>query len=125
MNPSPTKAYLTSVRRATCRLALVCLFMGALSSACTTPGAIAPTTMPATSKYVELGPHEEAESCGYVFLFVPIGSPDHISDMIAELVKSRGGDALIDVTSSSTTSYYLLGGSNCVQLRGKVVKFSK
>jgi len=97
-----------------------------LLSACTIPGAVAPSTMPVTGKYVELGPYEEVESCGYLFfIFVPIGSPDHIADMIDNLVKSRGGDALIDVTSSSSTSWYLLGGSNCVQLRGKIVKFSK
>jgi hypothetical protein len=106
-------------------MAAACACAGLLSAACTMPGAIAPSTMPVTGKYVELGPYEEVESCGYVFFIVPIGSPDHIADMIDDLVKSRGGDALIDVTSGSSTSWYLLGGSNCVQLRGKVVKFSK
>ena len=96
-----------------------------LLAGCTTPGAVAPSTMPITGKYVELGPFEESESCGYIFFVVPVGSPDHIADMIDALVKSRGGDALIDVTSSSSTSWFLLGGSNCVQVRGKVVKLSK
>lgn len=96
-----------------------------LLAGCTTPGAVAPSTMPITGKYVELGPYEESESCGYIFFVVPVGSPDHIADMIDVLVKSRGGDALIDVTSSSSTSWFLLGGSNCVQVRGKVVKLSK
>jgi len=109
----------------TCRATALCLCMGLLAAACTTPGAVAPSTMPVTAKYVELGPAEVSESCGYLFLFLPVGSPDHIADMIDTMVKGRGGDALIDVTSSSSTSYYLLGGSNCVQLRGKVVKFSK
>lgn len=81
--------------------------------------------MPITGKYVELGPAEESESCGYLFFILPIGSPDHISDMIEQLVRNRGGDALIEVTSSSSTSWFLLGGSNCVTVRGKVVKFSK
>lgn len=106
-------------------MAAACLCAGLLSVACTTPGAVAPSTMPVTGKYVELGPYEQVESCGYIFFIVPIGSPDHISNMIDDLVKSRGGDALIDVTSSSSTAWYLLGGSNCVQLRGKVVKLSK
>jgi len=99
----------------------ICLLL----AGCTTPGAVAPSTMPITGKYVELGPFEESESCGYIFFVVPVGSPDHIADMIDALVKSRGGDALIDVTSSSSTSWFLLGGSNCVQVRGKVVKLSK
>ncbi len=108
-----------------CRTTIVCLCAGLLATACTTPGAIAPSTMPVTAKYVELGPFDASESCGYLFFILPVGSPDHIADMIDAMVKGRGGDALIDVTSSSSTSYYLLGGSNCVQLRGKVVKFSK
>jgi hypothetical protein len=107
------------------RFIAVACACASLLSACTIPGAVAPSTMPVTGKYVDLGPYEEVESCGYLFFIVPIGSPDHIADMIDELVKSRGGDALIDVTSSSSTSWYLLGGSNCVQLRGKVVKISK
>lgn len=108
-----------------CRTTIVCLCAGLLATACTTPGAIAPSTMPVNAKYVELGPFDVSESCGYIFFVLPVGSPDHIADMIDTMVKGRGGDALIDVTSSSSTSYYLLGGSNCVQLRGKVVKFSK
>lgn len=108
-----------------CRTVTACLCAGLLATACTLPGAIAPSTMPVTGKYVELGPFEESESCGYLFLFLPVGSPDHLADMIDTLVKSRGGDALIEVTSSSSISWFLLGGSNCVQVRGKIVKFTK
>jgi len=126
MNRVTSQLWLPSTWLHACRATAHCLCMGLLAAACTTPGAVAPSTMPATGKHVELGPYEQAESCGYIFFFfVPVGSPDHISDMIDTMVKGRGGDALIEVTSSSSTSYYLLGGSNCVQLRGKVVKFSK
>jgi len=114
-----------SARRHAFRLLTVGVGLCLLLAGCTTPGAVAPATMPVVGKYVELGPFEESESCGYLFFVVPVGSPDHIADMIDALVKSRGGDALIDVTSSSSTSWFLLGGSNCVQVRGKVVKFSK
>jgi len=125
MNRSFGRARVGSARLHALRLVGVCLAAGLLMAACTVPGAVAPSTMPVTGKYVELGPFEESESCGYIFLIIPVGSPDHIADMIDALVKSRGGDALIDVTSSSSTSWFLLGGSNCVQVRGKVVKFSK
>jgi len=125
MNWLRSRAWWPLIGQSACRMAVACACAGLLSSACTIPGAVAPSTMPATGKYVELGPYERVESCGYVFFIVPIGSPDHIADMIDDLVKSRGGDALIDVTSSSSTNWWLLGGSNCVQLRGKVVKFAK
>ena len=120
-----THACMRSAWLRACRLTAVIMGLGLLLTACTTSGAVAPSTMPVTGKYVELGPFEESESCGYLFFIIPVGSPDHISDMIEALVKGRGGDALIDVTSSSSTSWFLLGGSNCVQVRGKVVKFSK
>lgn len=125
MNRRTSRIRLPSTWLRACRAIIACLCVGLLATACTTPGAVAPSTMPVTGKYVELGPFEESESCGYVFLFLPVGSPDHIADMIDALVKSRGGDALIEVTSSSSTAWFLLGGSNCVQVRGKIVKFTK
>ena len=125
MNSVTSPILLPSPWLRVCRTVLACLCAGLLATACTLPGAIAPSTMPVTGKYVELGPFEESESCGYLFLCLPVGSPDHIADMIDSLVKSRGGDALIEVTSSSSVSWFLLGGSNCVQVRGKVVKFTK
>lgn len=96
-----------------------------LSAACTTPGAVAPSTMPVTGRYVELGPAEESSSCGYTIFFIPLGAPKPVSVLIEQLVKSRGGDALIEVTSSSSSAFYLLWMSQCVQVRGKVVKFTK
>jgi hypothetical protein len=125
MNRVTSRIWVPSTWLRTCRTVIACLCVGLLATACTTPGAVAPSTMPVTGKYVELGPFEGSESCGYLFLFLPVGSPDHVADMIDALVKSRGGDGLIEVTSSSSTSWFFLGGSNCVQIRGKVVKFTK
>jgi hypothetical protein len=125
MTTAHAMCHLNSAQRCARRIVTVLACAGLLIAGCTTPGAIAPSTMPVTGKYVELGPFDESESCGYRFFMLPVGSPDHIADMIDALVKSRGGDALIEVTSSSSTSWFLLGGSNCVQVRGKVVKFTK
>jgi hypothetical protein len=125
MNCRLEHGWMRSVRLHAVGLFTVSLGIGLLLAACTTPGAVAPSTLPVTGKYVELSKFEERESCGYIAFVIPIGSPDHIADMIDSLVKEYGGEALIDVTSSSSTSWFLLGGSNCVQLRGKVVKFSK
>lgn len=124
MNGTPWTIRHLPIRLRAGSISLACLGLVSLV-ACTTPGAMAPSTMPITGKYVELGPADEAESCGYLFLFLPIGSPDHVSDLIEQLVRSRGGDALIEVTSNSSTSWFLLGGSNCVTVRGKVIKLSK
>ena len=99
--------------------------LAALSVACTTPGAVAPSTMPVTGKYVELGPPEESSSCGYTIFFIPLGAPKPVSTLIEDLIRSRGGDALIEVSSSSSSAFYLLGISHCLQVKGKVVKFTK
>lgn len=96
-----------------------------LSVACTTPGAVAPSTMPVTRNYVELGPAEESSSCGYTILFLPLGAPKPVSVLIQDLVRSRGGDALIGVSSGSSTAFYLLGMSHCLYVKGRVVKFTK
>jgi len=104
---------------------VLCTVIAVLSVACTTPGAVAPSTMPITGKYVELGPAEESSSCGYTILFLPLGAPKPVSALIEDLVRSRGGDALIEVSSGSSSAFYLLGMSHCLQVRGKVVKFTK
>ncbi|MBI4400975.1 MAG: hypothetical protein HY581_05030 [Nitrospirae bacterium] len=108
-----------------CCALVVCTLITMWSAACTTPGAVAPSTMPVTGKYVELGAAEESSSCGYTILFIPVKNPKPVAMVIEEMIKGRGGDALIEVASSSSTTFYLFGVANCVQVRGKVVNFSK
>jgi hypothetical protein len=112
----------------TSRLSIVLVTVLVLTlvvTGCTQPGAVAPTTMPATGKFVALSGQETGSSCGYTILFIPIKNPKPLSQVIDDLVKSRGGEALIEVTSSSTTIFYLLGVSNCIEVRGKVVNMTR
>ena len=102
---------------------VLCALTGWLA-ACTTPGAIAPSTMPVPGKYVELGAAEESSSCGLMILIIPVKNPKPVADVIEDMIKSRGGDALIEVSSESTFSSFLLFTTSCVEIRGKVVKFS-
>lgn len=96
-----------------------------LSAACTSPGAIAPSTIPVTGKYVALGGIEEASSCGLMVLVVPVKHPKPLSDLIDDLIKEKGGDALIEVSSESSFFTALLYTQACIEVRGKVVKFSR
>lgn len=110
------------------RRAALCGLLMTLAVACTTPGAIAPSTapIPPGAKVVELGASiEEASSCGYTVLFIPVKNPQPVSTLIESLVKSRGGDALIEVSSSSSMTFYLVGVSHCVEIRGKVVNVTR
>ncbi|HWF60205.1 MAG TPA: hypothetical protein VN666_07825 [Nitrospira sp.] len=92
---------------------------------CTTPGAVAPSTLPVGEQYAELGTREEASSCGYTILTIPVKNPIPLSEVIDEMVKARGGDALIEVTSYSSQAFYLLGMANCIAVQGKVVKIGR
>jgi hypothetical protein len=95
--------------------------------ACTTPGAIAPSTLPMSSaKYVPLSKTaEEVSSCGYTLLSVPLKNPQPVSVLIEELVKSRGGKGLVDVTSSSSFTFYGVGFANCVNIKGMAVNYKE
>jgi hypothetical protein len=104
---------------------LTAVFGLLLTTACTTPGAIAPSTIPLSTHYAGIGDKETSSSCGYTLLMIPLGNSQPVSDVIADMISSRGGDALVEVSSQSWTTWYLLGGANCFEITGKVVKLSR
>ena len=89
-------------------------------AACSMPGPIASSTMPVTGKYVELGGIEESTSCGITVL-IPISNPKPLAEVVDNMIKDKGGDALIEVSSGSSASPF----SRCITVRGKVVKFTR
>lgn len=101
------------------------LCLVAFTAACSSPGAIAPSTIPVTGKYVALGDIEEASSCGLMILVVPVKHPKPLADLISDLIKGKGGDALIEVSSESSFFTALLYTQSCIEVRGRVVKFSR
>ncbi len=104
---------------------VMCGLVTWLSTACVTPGAVAPSTLPGTGSYIVLGEAEEASSCGYLVLFLPVKNPMPLADLILDMVKGKGGEALIEVTSSSSVTSYLLVTTYCIEVRGKVVNFTR
>lgn len=92
-------------------------------SGCTYPGGLATSTVPIPKEYLEIGGQQESSSCGYAFLMLPLGNPRPMADIIDEMIKAEGGDALINVSSDSTSTFFILGSANCVNIRGTVVKF--
>lgn len=92
---------------------------------CTIPGAVAPSTLPLPERYVTLGGVETSSSCGYSLLVFSLWNPMPMSDLINDMVKAKGGDALIAVDSSSYNLWYVVGIANCFEVHGQVVKFSR
>lgn len=105
-------------------LAAALLGVGNILAGCTTPGAAAPSTVPVGEHYVELSKQQENSSCGYTALMIPLKNPAPLSILIEEMLKTNGGDALIDVDSNSSSVFYGVGMANCLSVRGKVVKIA-
>lgn len=106
-------------------LGVVTAILLLFSASCTSPGAIAPSTIPITHKYTELGGIESASSCGLMVLVIPLKAPKPVSEVIDEMVKGKGGDALIEVSSRSSFMTALLFTRSCIEVRGKVIKFAR
>lgn len=87
------------------------------------PSGIAPSSAPVSATYTVLGPAEESD-CGVWILFIPIGGKDPTHEIIAELVRAKGADALIGVTVEERVwSFPLpLFGSHCTVVKGTAVK---
>jgi hypothetical protein len=96
-----------------------------LTGCTTTPGAVAPSNVPVGENFVELGGRQTNSSCGYTVLSIPVKNPAPLPTLIQELITDKGGDALIDVTSSSSWTFYLLGMANCLEVQGKVVRVNQ
>lgn len=97
----------------------------AILTGCTTPGAVAPSNVPVGENFVELGDRQINSSCGYTVLSIPVKNPAPLPTLINELITDKGGDALIDVTSSSSWTFYLVGVANCLEVQGKVVRINQ
>lgn len=109
-----------------CLFQCIGIYIFLSSMACTTtPGAIAPTNLPIPGRYVELSKLEKASSCGYTLFTVPLKNPKPVSAVIDELIKSRGGEALVDITSDSTVMVYGVGVENCVNVKAKVINIAR
>jgi hypothetical protein len=106
-------------------LLLIIALVLATVGGCTTPGAIAPSTIPLGEDWAPLSAREGISSCGYTFLTIPIKNPKPLSTLIDELTHTRGGNALIEVSSDSSVYFYLLGVANCLEVRGKIVKIAR
>ena len=117
-----TRTAIALRNRAWQALAAAAMMAACLGAACTRPGALTPSTIPVTNNYVKLGSPETASTCGYTVFTIPVKNPAPLAGLIDDLIKSKGGDALVDVTSQSTFSFYLLGWSHCMEVRGTVVR---
>ncbi len=103
------------------RVALLALLASA--AACHVfPMTVAPSTVPlAPGEYTELQPASGSSTGFYVF-FVPFSTRSSVDAAIADALKERGGDALINVTADVSMTYLILVNFITTRVYGVAVK---
>lgn len=94
-----------------------------LSSGCLrSPVALVASTKPlAQDAYVELGDVEESDCIWYLFGFLPISGGNNMQDAVKDAIKSRHGDAMIQVTAETYFQYFIVVSRYCTVVQGTVV----
>ena len=87
------------------------------------PVGIVSETSPLASDYTVIGPVEDS-SCRSWFLGIPLGGMSSTGDIIEQLVREKGGDALIGVTVEYVSSVFALPlvGNSCTIIKGQAVR---
>ena len=106
-------------------LLLFCLlFTGCLSFA-GHPAGISPAAFATQGRsYDILGDAEGYSSSFTLFWLFPFGRPS-VDDAIAEAVRSKGGDNLINVSIYKERDIYITGTVEAVRVTGKVIKYNR
>jgi hypothetical protein len=89
------------------------------------PAGIASSTAPVTPIYANLGEVEDT-TCNYSILYIiPWLSKDPTNQLIDNLVKQKGADALIGVVVEHRQTVYPFFASDCTVVKGHAVKNSR
>jgi hypothetical protein len=111
------------------RVWLIAIALPALLSSCVVgrhPAGIASETSPLTTDYTVIGP-VEGSSCRSWLLGLPLGGMRNTQEIIDELVKEKGADALVGVTVEYTGEVFALPvvGASCLNVKGQAVRGGK
>ena len=92
----------------------------------TTPVCVTSSTSPIPDAVVieDLGPAEGKSGTWSVLELWMVGRPD-LNEAIADALRKKGGDALINVRCYETTRHFLLFSITTVYVSGDAVKFKK
>ena len=104
---------------------LILAFPLLMSCVARRPAGIASSTAPIASTYTVLGEVEDT-TCNYVLLyFIPWLSKDPTNQLIDNMTKGKGADALIGVVVEHRLSSYPFFSSDCTVVKGQAVKNSR
>ena len=108
---------------------LLCLMIAGiiLSTGCITrPGGVAPSNVPIDGRsYRVVGNISNADSRIYLLGLIPISGENSIRDAIDKGVRSRRGDAMINITVESYSQYWILFTRFTTRVEGDVIRFER
>jgi len=104
-------------------LLLFCLLFAGCLSFARHPVGISPEAFATQERsYEVLGDAEGYSSSFTLFWLFPFGQPS-VDDAIAEAVRSKGGDNLINMNIYREREIYITGTVNAVRVTGRVIKY--
>lgn len=110
--------------KSTCTLICTGLMIAILSGCAMMPGGVAASSTPINGRqYTQLGPAKETDSRFYLLGLIPLTGANTIRDAIDDAVKSRSGDALINVTVESYSQWWILFSRYTTRVEGDVIRF--
>ena len=90
-----------------------------------TPGGIAPSTVPIDGReYMILGPAKATSTAVYLFNFIPVSGSSSLRDAKNAAIRSKGADALIDVTAESYSQFWIIFSKNTIMVEGTAIRFT-
>ena len=100
------------------------LVLTLLSGCVMAPGGVAASSTPINGReYIQLGYAKETDSRFYLLGLIPITGANTSRDAIDEAVRSRGGDALINVTVESYAQWWIVVTRFTTRVEGDVIRF--
>ena len=91
-----------------------------------TPGGIAPSTVPIDGReYMILGPAKATSTAVYLFNFLPVSGSSSLRDAKNAAIRSKGADALIDVTAESYSQFWIIFSKSTIMVEGTAIRFTE
>lgn len=91
-----------------------------------TPGGIAPSNVPIDGrKYRVVGHARSTDSVVKLFGILPLSGSNSISGAMSDCIRSRQGDAMINITSEGYSQFWILFTRKIILVQGDVIKFEK
>ena len=90
-----------------------------------TPGGIAASTVPIDGRdYMILGPAKATSTAVYLFNFLPVSGSSSLRDAKNAAIRSKGADALIDVTAESYSQFWIIFSKSTIMVEGTAIRFT-